>query len=319
MDPEGPALGARILLFLWLAIFVVAQSSSTQSPSVSFAYPPAESTGKPRLTINVLDTVDVEWASNYGQTWLYLWCDEYKDSDNGKLATYLCKQTICVNSARAQTCIGFSKEVFASGDTTYRPWDALESDTNNRTGKYPYSCHFDLMWSDQQQQGIIGPSVNITSRAGETVETTFARRATQVGTTTTPTSSSLSSITSSVSQTGSSSSSPTATSSPSASGAPATDGSGLSTGAKAGIAIGAVFAVIATAAIGFLFYRNHRKLKELESRAYPQELHVEPKGPATEYYRQDYQPVPPTELEQHDTYEMPTQPHELSGMETGKR
>ena len=91
MDPKATIFAARILAFLWLASFAFAQSTSTQSPSVSFAYPPAESTGEPRLTINVLDTVDVEWVSNYGQTWLYLWCDEYKPEDDGKKVTYRCK------------------------------------------------------------------------------------------------------------------------------------------------------------------------------------------------------------------------------------
>ena len=43
------------------------------------------------MTINVLDTVDIEWNSNYGQTWLYLWCDEYKPEDDGKKVTYRCK------------------------------------------------------------------------------------------------------------------------------------------------------------------------------------------------------------------------------------
>lgn len=214
---------------------------------------------------------------------------------------------------------GFTKEVFASGDATYRPWDELESDTNNRTGKYPYACHFELIYSNDEQQGIIGPNLNITSRAGETIATTFERRATQIGATATSTPTSLSTITSSGSQTASSSISTIATSSSTASAAPTTGGSGLSTGAKAGIAIGAIFAVIAIAAVGYLVYRYHRKIKELEARPYPQEMNVEPKIAATEYYRQDYQPVPPTELEQHHTYELPAQPQEMAGTIPAKR
>jgi hypothetical protein len=216
-------------------------------------------------------------------------------------------------------CAGLTKEVFASGDTTYRPWDALESDTNNRTGKYPYACHFDLLYDNEKQLGIPGPDINITSRADETIATTFGRRATQIGTTAVATPTSLSTITSSASQTGSVSSSPTATSSPSASATPPNNNNGLSTGAKAGIAIGAVFAVIAAAAIAYLFYRNHRKIKELEARAYPQEVVVESKAAPTEYYRQDHQPVPPTELEHQRTYELPAQPQELAGGEAVKK
>ena len=83
---------APILVLSRRAISTFAQATSMQSPSVSFAYPPAESTGSPRLTINILDTVDIEWASNYGQTWLTLWCDEYKPEDGGKKVTYRCER-----------------------------------------------------------------------------------------------------------------------------------------------------------------------------------------------------------------------------------
>jgi hypothetical protein len=55
---------------VWLASVVAAQTSSA-----SFDYPVPETTGSPRLTINVFDTVNVEWESNYDRAWLYLWCD----------------------------------------------------------------------------------------------------------------------------------------------------------------------------------------------------------------------------------------------------
>jgi hypothetical protein len=211
------------------------------------------------------------------------------------------------------------KEVFASDDLSYRPWDALESDTNNRTGRYPYACHFALNYGNEEQQGIIGPNLNITSRAGETIATTFGRRATQIGSTAVPAPTSMSTFTGSASQTASSPSSPTAISSSSASAVPSSNNNGLSTGAKAGIAIGAVFAVIAAAAIAYLFYRNHRKIKELEAGAQPQEVHVEPKTAPIEYYRQDYQAVAPAELDQHHAYELPSQPQELAGAEIVKK
>ena len=92
MDFRSSAFVAQILVLFSLTMSALAQSASSPSPSVSFAYPPAESTGNPRLTINVLDTVDVEWTSNYGQTWLYLWCDEYNPEDDGKMVTYRCKK-----------------------------------------------------------------------------------------------------------------------------------------------------------------------------------------------------------------------------------
>lgn len=209
--------------------------------------------------------------------------------------------------------------MFASGDTSYRPWDALESDTNNRTAKYPYSCHFELIYSNEEQQGIVGPNLNITSRAGETVATTFGRRATQIQTVASSTPTSLSSVVSTSSQPASPSSSPTTDPSSSASAEPSSDDNSLSAGAKAGIAIGAVVAAVAFAAVGYLFYRNHRKIKELEARAQAQGLNVEPKTAPTEYYRQEYQPVPPSELGQDYTYELPAQPQEMSGVEAAKK
>lgn len=89
MNSRGLTL---ILVLFRLAVSTSAQATLTQSPSVSFAYPPADSTSIPRLTINVLDTVDIEWNSNYGQTWLTLWCDEYKPEDGGKKVTYKCER-----------------------------------------------------------------------------------------------------------------------------------------------------------------------------------------------------------------------------------
>ena len=77
--------------------------------------------------------------------------------------------------------------------------------------------------------------------------------------------------------------------------------------------------MILAAAIAYLFYRNHRKIKELEARVHPQEVSVEPKAVPIEYYKQDYQPVPPTELDHHRTYELPSQPQELAGGEAVKK
>jgi hypothetical protein len=56
----------------WLFGETVAQSSS-----ISFAYPPAQ----PSLTINVVDTVSVQWTSNYENTFLYFFCPNGTESD----------------------------------------------------------------------------------------------------------------------------------------------------------------------------------------------------------------------------------------------
>jgi hypothetical protein len=59
--------------------------STTASLSASFTYPPTS----PVLAINVLDSIDVEWSSNFPEAWLYLWCDEHRPSDDSTI-TYEC-------------------------------------------------------------------------------------------------------------------------------------------------------------------------------------------------------------------------------------
>lgn len=64
------------------------------------------------------------------------------------------------------------------------------------------------------------------------------------------------------------------------------------------------------------FYRNHCKVKE---RVQPQVSSVEPRPAPTEYYRQDYQPVPLLGLGKGYSYELSAQPQDMSGVETAKR
>jgi hypothetical protein len=59
--------------------------STTASLSASFTYPPTS----PVLAVNVLDSIDVEWSSNFPEAWLYLWCDEHRPSDDSTI-TYEC-------------------------------------------------------------------------------------------------------------------------------------------------------------------------------------------------------------------------------------
>ena len=84
----------------------------------------------------------------------------------------------------------------------------------------------------------------------------------------------------------------------------------LTSGAKAGIAVGATLGAVAIGGLGYLFYRNRRKLKELESRIVqsgPQD-DMEYKPVYAEYAHQAMhtQPdVPLQELETHRTHELP--------------
>jgi hypothetical protein len=41
-----------------------------QTPSASFSYPEPSS----NLPINIIDTIVVQWQSNFQNAWLWLWC-----------------------------------------------------------------------------------------------------------------------------------------------------------------------------------------------------------------------------------------------------
>lgn len=63
-----------------------------------------------------------------------------------------------------------------------------------------------------------------------------------------------------------SSAAPTSTSTDPTATGPTGDDGGLSTGAKAGIGVGVGVGAILVAAAAYLFYRNHRKMKDLNAR-----------------------------------------------------
>ena len=79
----------RVILFVCIVRCIAAQATTTKTSSMSFLYPLP--TPAPLLTVNVYDTVVVEWESNYDATWLVLYCKEYKPEDNGKLVLYMCE------------------------------------------------------------------------------------------------------------------------------------------------------------------------------------------------------------------------------------
>jgi hypothetical protein len=47
--------------------------------SVSFAYPPAPTSGS--LTVNTIDNVYAEWTSSYAEAWLYFYCNSGANGD----------------------------------------------------------------------------------------------------------------------------------------------------------------------------------------------------------------------------------------------
>jgi hypothetical protein len=75
----------------------------------------------------------------------------------------------------------------------------------------------------------------------------------------------------------------------------------LSSGLKAGISVGAICGATLLAGLGYFFYNNFRKVKELEARL--PGLHVDeykPPGVAVVYGEMNYEPnrdAPPLELD----------------------
>ena len=139
--------------------------------------------------------------------------------------------------------VTYSPEKNATG----RPWNA------NR----PFDCHADLLYENDGSKNINGPLFNITSIAGQTIATTYAAQYTTTG---------LPPHVTAASSTSTPSATPTGSPSPSATPPPPPSDSGLSTGATAGIAVGVIAGVGALAFLGFMVWRNKRKVDKLQSR-----------------------------------------------------
>ncbi|KAJ4300722.1 hypothetical protein N0V90_002810 [Kalmusia sp. IMI 367209] len=275
---------AKAVVLIWCVACVIAQeeSSPTASPSATFFYPKLETRGTRRLSINVLDTVVVEWESNFDKSWLVLYCHEHKPEDNYTDVMYMWDRY----------------EVKASDKFNYSPYQKVMNDTT--PGVWPYPCFFKLSYNYETQDGIESPPINITSIDNWDVATTFAQAATVVGTTTASTTGSPATSTPSTTGTNTTVSSTTSSASPTVSETtPPSPQSGLSSGAKAGIGVGVTGGVLAIAALSYLFYRSQRKLKELQSRQAVSEMasHPASQGPPHGQNIGYEQPMPPTELE----------------------
>jgi hypothetical protein len=68
-----------LLTISWLTRPVAAQTSSA-----AFAYPISPQGTTPRLIVNYVDTIIVEWTSDFQAAWLYLYCVNYNPDDPGR-------------------------------------------------------------------------------------------------------------------------------------------------------------------------------------------------------------------------------------------
>jgi hypothetical protein len=253
------------------------------------------------VLINVKDTLQIEWASNYDEAFLYMFCHGMKDGEM-YASEWLAKRV----STSGNYLFSPEKEVTPEG----------QEDIKTRNWTMSASCHFDLYYwenpaEDGINKGVKGPSVNISSD-GSKAATLFNQRFTSSidssdGTVTGQalTSSGASTISMSATTTYSSSSE-TATTTRAAE---RSESGGLSSGATAGIAVGAVFGVAAIVGIAYLLYR--RKNKTSEARGPPVEIGegrmLSPATPAMSPLPAPYKHMHPSELETHGgVQEMPT-------------
>ncbi|KAH7084283.1 hypothetical protein FB567DRAFT_593754 [Paraphoma chrysanthemicola] len=322
MLPRGIP-GAVTVVLLLTASDVAAQSSS-----VSFIYPPKPTPTTSRLIVDVVDTIAVQWRSNFQDASLWVYCDE---STPGKVAWKK----------------WYNLVVEPTGNATYSP--SRDSDMNKSWDK-PFNCHIDLNWENAAGQGINGPGINITSAAGK-VATTYSLQATttslsslgaatptpssNVSPDATPNASQLPSAASPISTTpnptapadiannSNTSNSSTTTSSKKS--------SSLSTGAKAGIAIGAILGVLALLALGLFLYRRRRNVTANQQGSFGEDKYAKPQGVAvmasdstldTRHDRDVGQAPPYQQAMRHEapgktTYAMellsPVETHELPG------
>ncbi|KAF1832287.1 hypothetical protein BDW02DRAFT_581367 [Decorospora gaudefroyi] len=280
----GRSLSAGAVAVLGFVTFVTAVIPS--GSSVSFLYPPAPTAGS--LLVNNIDSVYVEWTSNYDDSWLYFYCHTGVD---GKTETI------------------FHEPVPESGNSTVGldGQGALQAfdDWSERL-----RCWFDLNTEDKPAAGAGQVVVSVTSLAAEA--TTYSPGAPEASATpsTSPESSTQGASQTDTTVTATSSATPTT------SAAPATSADdGLSSGVTAGIVVGAVAGVGALAAIGFFFYRRSRQQRNMRPNMLEMYGNEEkPYGVGVNHGHQGHAAGNYASLHEAPIYEAPAaQPQELYG------
>jgi hypothetical protein len=132
-----------------------------------------------------------------------------------------------------------------------------------------YQCHFDLNYADIVNSNINGPSINVTSIAQQAgtyaLQYTSAPQVSSGSTRAAATSSASVSLTSRATDQPSSQTSNSVTNSNFQDSDPRNDDKGISPGAIAGIAVGAVAGVLVLLTLGFMVWRNKRKVDNLQA------------------------------------------------------
>jgi len=190
------------------------------------------------LYVNVNDKVEVSWWSTFAER-LQFWCYE---NDNNPDLGYIYEYDIPQNGTQDLSLPMLEQDV--------KDWSE------------PVACGIKF-YERGGTTTIYAASVTISSVATQPASI-FASASTVTYERTT-TSASASGTASTPVNTGNTAP-PTVTPTNPVVTASSTNGASLSTGAKAGIGAGIGISVVLVAAAAFLFYRNHRKLKDLNSR-----------------------------------------------------
>jgi hypothetical protein len=151
--------------------------------------------------------------------------------------------------------------VESSGNNSFTPFNNRINPPNSNAR---YRCHFALQYLDELEKGKNGPAFSLTSFANQNIPTTYALRYTSFAR------SSVQSVASSTSAPASRATSSHTTEQPSASDAQTlssnNSSTGLSPGAVVGIAVSAIAGVLALLILGFIVWRNKRKVDVLQSK-----------------------------------------------------
>ncbi|OAL46860.1 hypothetical protein IQ07DRAFT_602934 [Pyrenochaeta sp. DS3sAY3a] len=270
-----------LLAISWLTRPVAAQIAS----SAVFAYPIAPEGTTPRLIVNYVDTIIVEWTSDFQAAWLYLYCVNYNPDDPGRYILSI-------------------KPVPTSGNTSYSPGQHLRP--QDPEFNLPYDCQFNLNSKDDIDLNVNGPVFNVTSITSQE-PTTYAKLYTTASASSTPT------PTSSGDRTSGNPAPSTSTPSASPTGQNDNGSGGLSPGAKAGIGVGVALGVLALAGLAYFAWRNNRALKALQANqpvvvpapAYEEYKSELPAGPETHKAEMPAGPGK-TKLENQPPVELPT-------------
>ena len=216
---------------------------------------------KDGLTINFIDTVVLQWASNYNTAWMNVWCQNGSIGNNVVLGKYFPSFLLLLGDIILTDTLPLGSQFQVQPSGSF-PYIMFTEDPTQAT--FPVACHAQLVADDPNGNVGTDDPVGVTFTSNTKLEAKTFSSSTS-STSSSSTISSLSSISSFSFIISSSSSSQSLTSSttfipsPTAGTNAGNNNARLSGVVKAGIGIGATVGVMAIlGAIAFMFWRKRK-------------------------------------------------------------